>query len=51
MTNTKIEQDTKKRKPPRAGMGRPPGALNKQTKEIKEIKMEMPLIHIQHQLK
>ena len=40
MTDTKIEKDTKKRKPPRAGMGRPPGALNKQTKEIKEMLMK-----------
>lgn len=39
MSDTKIEQDTKKRKPPRAGMGRPAGATNKTTKAVKEMLM------------
>ena len=39
MSDTKIEQDTKKRKPPRAGMGRPAGATNKTTKAVKDMLM------------
>jgi hypothetical protein len=37
MTNTKIEENSKKRRPPRAGMGRPKGAQNHNTKAIKEM--------------
>ena len=37
MSDTKLEEDTKKRKPPRAGMGRPKGAVNKSTAAIKEM--------------
>lgn len=39
MSDTKIEQTAKKRKPPRAGMGRPVGATNKTTKAVKEMLM------------
>ena len=34
--NTKIEPNTAKRKPPRAGKGRPRGSVNKTTKTLKE---------------
>ena len=34
--DTKIVGDTGRRKPPRAGMGRPPGAQNKITKTVKQ---------------
>ena len=39
MTDTKIEENSKKRRPPRAGMGRPAGAANKTTKAVKEMLM------------
>lgn len=34
---TKVEPATAKRKPPRAGMGRPKGSVNKHTGAIKEM--------------
>lgn len=37
--NSKIVGDTK-RKPPRAGMGRPKGAVNKTTKALKDMILE-----------
>jgi len=36
MSNTKIVKSADKRKPPRAGMGRPKGALNKTTTAAKD---------------
>lgn len=36
MKATKLVGTTEKRKPPRAGMGRPKGAINKVTKEFRE---------------
>ena len=36
MKDTKLVGTTAKRKPPRAGMGRPKGAINKVTKEFRE---------------
>jgi hypothetical protein len=36
MKDTKLVSTTAKRKPPRAGMGRPKGAINKVTKEFRE---------------
>lgn len=33
--STKLEPITEKRKPPRAGMGRPPGSVNKTTATLK----------------
>lgn len=34
--NTKLVSANKRRKPPRAGMGRPAGSLNKATKDVRE---------------
>jgi hypothetical protein len=34
--DTKLEKPTEKRRPPRAGMGRPKGSVNKATKAFKE---------------
>jgi hypothetical protein len=36
MKDTKLVRTTDKRRPPRAGMGRPKGAVNKVTKEFRE---------------
>jgi len=37
MVDTKIVKDSGKRKPPAAGKGRPKGAINKNTKALKEM--------------
>lgn len=36
MSDSKVEKPTAKRKPPRAGMGRPLGSVNKVTKTFRE---------------
>ena len=36
MTDTKIEKNSNRPKPPRAGMGRPKGSPNKVTKQFRE---------------
>lgn len=37
MSDTKLEEVSEKKRPPRAGMGRPKGAVNKSTAAIKEM--------------
>lgn len=37
MKTTKKQTDTAKKKPPNAGKGRPPGASNKITREVKQM--------------